>query len=138
MRQKFRSHWNIGGLKVQSTTSSNIPPPIDGYFFDGECVSTLADGATITAHSCLYNLCLGDDGCINIYAGSPFTLDVSSTKVNTLAPPFPGTIIGGTKRFLGIKGSAELVTVAGIGSDVGTNISQRLFFFSKLPGVIST
>jgi len=95
-----------------------LRPPKDNFFFNGECTTVAGFGLSqILAHSCFYNLCLGGLGedCVNIFAGGGFIFDpfapVQKNEEPLLPPSFPGAIIGGTGKYQGIKGSAQIVTI---------------------------
>ena len=95
-----------------------LRPPKDNFFFNGECTTVAGFGTSqILAHSCFYNLCLGGLGedCVNIFAGGGFIFDpfapVQKNEEPLLPPSFPGAIIGGTGKYQGIKGSAQIVTI---------------------------
>lgn len=95
-----------------------LRPPKDNFFFNGECTTVAGFGLSqILAHSCFYNLCLGGLGedCVNIFAGGGFIFDpfepVKKNEEPLLPPSFPGAIIGGTGKYQGIKGSAQIVTI---------------------------
>jgi len=95
-----------------------LRPPKDNFFFNGECTTVAGFGPSqILAHSCFYNLCLGGLGedCVNIFAGGGFIFDpfekVQKNEEPLLPPSFPGAIIGGTGKYQGIKGSAQIVTI---------------------------
>jgi len=95
-----------------------LRPPKDNFFFNGECTTVAGFGVSqILAHSCFYNLCLGGLGedCVNIFAGGGFIFDpfapVQKNEEPLLPPSFPGAIIGGTGKYQGIKGSAQIVTI---------------------------
>jgi len=95
-----------------------LRPPKDNFFFNGECTTVAGfNPSQILAHSCFYNLCLGGLGedCVNIFAGGGFIFDpfepVKKNEEPLLPPSFPGAIIGGTGKYQGIKGSAQIVTI---------------------------
>jgi len=95
-----------------------LRPPKDNFFFNGECTTVAGfNPSQILAHSCFYNLCLGGLGedCVNIFAGGGFIFDpfapVQKNEEPLLPPSFPGAIIGGTGKYQGIKGSAQIVTI---------------------------
>lgn len=95
-----------------------LRPPKQNYFFNGECTTVAGFGLSqILAHSCFYNLCLGGLGedCVNIFAGGGFIFDplavVLPNEEPLLPPSFPGAVIGGTGKYQGIKGSAQIVTI---------------------------
>jgi hypothetical protein len=71
-----------------------------------------------TSHTCTLNLCLGGGGydCIAIYAGGGYVFDLSPRGPDDaleIAPPFRGTILGGTGSFEGIEGTVDVVTITG-------------------------
>jgi len=95
-----------------------LRPAKQNYFFNGECTTVAGfGGSQILAHSCFYNLCLGGLGedCVNIFAGGGFIFDplasVSGNEEPLLPPSFPGAIFGGTGKYQGIKGSAQIITI---------------------------
>jgi len=110
----------------------NIRPPRQNYFFNGECTTVAGFGASqILAHSCFYNLCLGGLGedCVNIYAGGGFIFDPFSVVMPgeepLLPPSFPGAVIGGTGKYQGIKGTAQIVTIT---TRTGANLEFNISF----------
>jgi hypothetical protein len=83
--------------------------------------SPIGDTIVITSHTCTFNLCLclggGGFDCIAIYAGGGYAFDLSPKGPDggplEIAPPFRGTILGGTGSFEGIEGTVDVVTITG-------------------------
>jgi hypothetical protein len=98
----------------------NVPEPLPDFFLNGQCKTTAAGRAftlEIKAHSCLYDLCLGDGGlsCVNLYSGTAFDFvikDGGGTNIKT-PPAFPLFILGGTGAFFKVEGTATIETIAG-------------------------
>lgn len=110
-----------------------LRPAKQNYFFNGECTTVAGFGSSqILAHSCFYNLCLGGLGedCVNIFAGGGFIFDplasVTGNEEPLLPPSFPGAIFGGTGKYQGIKGSAQIITITSRTSSVIEGVGPRL------------
>jgi len=110
----------------------DLRPPRKNYFFNGECTTVAGFGASqILAHSCFYNLCLGGLGedCVNIYAGGGYIFDpfkvLSPGEEPIIPPSFPGAVIGGTGKYQGIKGTAQIVTIT---TRTGANLQKNFNF----------
>jgi len=63
-----------GGVQPETTPDLN-----SAFTFNGECIATGGVGlAVLTAHTCVYNLCLrGSQNCIFLYAGTAFNFDAA-------------------------------------------------------------
>lgn len=110
-----------------------LRPAKQNYFFNGECTTVAGFGSSqILAHSCFYNLCLGGLGedCVNIFAGGGFIFDpfasVTGNEEPLLPPSFPGAIFGGTGKYQGIKGSAQIITITSRTSSVIEGVDSGL------------
>jgi hypothetical protein len=122
----------FGGGKQPNV--EDLRPPKNNFFFAGECTATSGFGLSqVLAHSCLYNLCLGGVGndCVNIFAGGGFIFDpfakVLPNEEPLVPPSFPGAVIGGTGKYQGIKGNAQIVTITTrTGSNVANSIGLSL------------
>lgn len=133
--QKTENDQFAGGFEPDE---DSIPAPNENFFLQGQCKSTGAKGTTadpISAHSCLYDLCLGGGGfsCINLYSGTSFDFrPADSVQFLEVPPPFPLFILGGTGRFYLISGSAELVTITGRDSIQTAGDAQEGVIFQQI------
>ena len=113
-----------------ATSAINSPSPFQekqrklvSGGFDLDALDAFLASFTVTSHTCNLNICLGGGGfnCIAFYSGTSFVFDVGEQISGvgegegtappeqligeiSLPPPFPSTIIGGTGRYVQVKG----------------------------------
>jgi len=67
-----------GQLFAGNAQPKFVPDSDPGFQYNGQCVVTEGNGlSAITAHSCVFNLCLGGGGfnCLGLYSGTAFVFD---------------------------------------------------------------
>lgn len=114
------------GNRVVNRNSLKPAEKTNGFTFNGHC-TVVSDRvkptpnqkesddqqvfAEIDGQTCLYDMCFGVNiGCINLYSGTKYNFDIRSTQ---LPPAISAFVLGGTENYLGIKGTADIMTVTG-------------------------
>jgi hypothetical protein len=67
-----------GQLFAGNAQPKFVPDSDPGFQYNGQCIVTEGNGlSAITAHSCVFNLCLGGGGfnCLGLYSGTAFVFD---------------------------------------------------------------